>query len=113
MLDKHKETVPLAELIETMRIGRSELISFKIAANEAAEIYGFPLSTAALRIIDDIKKYNKIGGLKKELEKLYLQKYTINQACSRQSQALINLAKLQKLWNNRRSDNIIEQPFGK
>jgi hypothetical protein len=30
LLDKHKDTVPLAGLIEAMHIGKSELISFKI-----------------------------------------------------------------------------------
>ena len=49
---------------------------------------------ATLRLIEDIKKYNKINGLKEELSALYLQKYTLDQAYSRQSQALINLAKL-------------------
>jgi hypothetical protein len=39
LLYKHKETVPLAELIEAMHIGKNELISFKIAINEAVETY--------------------------------------------------------------------------
>jgi hypothetical protein len=50
--------------------------------------------TATLRLIDDIKKYNKINGLKEELSTLYLQKYTLDQACSHQNQSLIALAKL-------------------
>jgi hypothetical protein len=54
-----------------------------------------PPFTATLRLIDDIKKYNKIDGLKKQSSKLYLQEYTLNAACSSQSQALITLAKLQ------------------
>jgi hypothetical protein len=49
--------------------------------------YNLPHLTATLRLIDDIKKYNKIDGLKKELSALYLQKYTLNEACSRQSQS--------------------------
>ncbi|MFL6409136.1 MAG: hypothetical protein ACJ71F_18990, partial [Nitrososphaeraceae archaeon] len=44
---KYKEVIPLANIIWDLHIGRSELISFKIAVNEAAEIYGFPRSTAA------------------------------------------------------------------
>jgi hypothetical protein len=52
LLDKHKETVPLAELIEAMHIGKSELISFKIAVNEAVETYGFTPSAAALHVIN-------------------------------------------------------------
>jgi len=49
---------------------------------------------ATLRLIDDIKNYNKINGLREELSTLYLQKYTLDQACSCQSQSLIALAKL-------------------
>jgi hypothetical protein len=67
LLDKHKDTVPLAGLIEAMHIGKSELISFKIAVNEAAETYGFPRSTAALHVISLIKDHNKKAQLKKEL----------------------------------------------
>jgi hypothetical protein len=54
LLDKHKETVPLAELIEAMHIGKSELISFKIAVNEAAETYGLTPSAAALHVREKI-----------------------------------------------------------
>jgi hypothetical protein len=94
-IDKHKETLPLAELIENMHIARSELISFNIAVNEAAELYGFPSSTAAFHVINNMRDYNKNGQVKRELSALYLHKYTINEACSRQSQALITLARLQ------------------
>jgi hypothetical protein len=92
---KYKETIPLADLIETMHIGKSELISFKIAINEAAELYGFPRSTAAVYVLNNLRDYNKRGQLKKELSSLYLQKFAINEACSRQSQSLITLARLQ------------------
>jgi hypothetical protein len=78
-----------------MHIGRSELISFKIAVNEAAELYGFPPSTAAFHVINNLRDYSKKEQLKKELSALYLQKYIINEICSRQSQALITLARLQ------------------
>jgi hypothetical protein len=56
--------------------------------------YNLPFVSATLRLIDDIRKYNKINGLKKELDALTLQKYTLNEICSRQSQSLVNLAKL-------------------
>jgi hypothetical protein len=94
-LAKHKETLPLAELIENMHIGRSELISFKIAVNEAAETYGFPRSTAAFHVINNIRDYNKRGRLKMELSALNFQKYAINEFCSRHSDAIMGLVKLQ------------------
>jgi hypothetical protein len=92
--DKNKEIIPLAVLIQTMHIGKNELISFKIAVNEAAELYGFPRSTAAVYVLNNLRDYNKIGALKKELSALCLQKYMLVQACERQSQSLIALAKM-------------------
>jgi hypothetical protein len=77
-----------------LQIGIDELIAFKAGINQAAKHYNLPPLTATLQLIDDIKKYNKIDGLKKEVAALYLQKYALDQACSRQSQSLINLAKL-------------------
>jgi hypothetical protein len=72
-----------------------ELITFKVAINEAAKLYDLPFLTAALQLVNDIKTYNKMDGLKKELSALYLQKYTINEFCSRHSQSIMALLKLQ------------------
>ena len=88
-----KKLMSLAQIIWDLH-GKSELISFKIAVNEAAELYGFPRSTAAVYVLNNLRDYNKKGQLKKELSALYLQKYTIEQSCSSQSQALITLANL-------------------
>jgi hypothetical protein len=87
--------LPLAQKIVVMNIDISELIALDTAVNEIARVHNLPLSVAAFRLFRDIRDYNKIGGLKKELSGLYLRKFTIDEACSRQSQALITLAKLQ------------------
>jgi hypothetical protein len=58
-------------------------------------MYNLPFVSETLRLIDDIKRYNKINGLKKELNALCFQKYTLSEACSSHNQALITLAKLQ------------------
>ncbi len=93
-ISKFKDVVPLTEDIAAWGIGIDELLAAKIGINQAAIHYNLPPLAATLRLIDDIKKYNKINGLKEELSALYLQKYTLDQACSHQSQALITLAKL-------------------
>jgi hypothetical protein len=77
-----------------LRISKSELISFKIAVCEAAETYGLTPSAAALHVINIMKDYIKKGQLKKELSALYLQKYTVEQLCLRQSQAIMALTNL-------------------
>ena len=56
---KYKEIIPLAQLIYDMRIDKSELISFKVAVNQAAEMYRLTTSAAALQVIDFIKDNNK------------------------------------------------------
>jgi hypothetical protein len=80
-----------------MHIGKSELISFKIAVNEAAELYGFPRSTAAVYVLNNLRDYNKKGQLKKELSELTLQKYAIERYLSNRSQVMMTLMNLQSL----------------
>jgi vacuolar-type H+-ATPase subunit I/STV1 len=93
--DKYKGIIPLAQLIWDLHISKNELISFKIAVNEAVETYGLTPSAAALHVINLIKDQNKKGQLKKELSSLYLQKYAINEFCSRHSQTIMALMNLQ------------------
>jgi hypothetical protein len=99
---KYKEIIPLAQLIYDMRIDKSELISFKVAVNQAAQIYGLTPSAVAVRVINIVSDYNKKGQLEHELSKLSLQKYAINKFCSSRSQVMNALANL-------RSHGITEQ----
>jgi hypothetical protein len=82
--DKYKEIIPLAQLITDLLIGKSELISFKVLVNEAAETYDLPHSSAAFHVLNNLRDYNEVGALKKELQRLLLQKYALDHACSRQ-----------------------------
>ena len=92
--DKYREIIPLAQIIYDLHIDKSELISFKVAVNEAAETYGLSPSVAALRVINVISDYNKKGHLKHELRELNLQKYAINEFCSSHSLVINALANL-------------------
>jgi hypothetical protein len=91
---KYRDILPLIEEIAAWGIGIAELLALKVGINQAAKHYNLPPLAATLQLIEDIKKYNKINGLKEELSALYLEKYTLDQACSRQSQTLIALVKL-------------------
>jgi hypothetical protein len=71
-----------------------KMIGLDIGIKEAAKAYNMSFCNPTLRLIDDIKTYNKINGVKRELDRLSLQKYALDQACSRQSQSLVALAKL-------------------
>src|SRR5919197_1115599 len=79
-IDKYKEILPLAQLIWDLHISKSELISFKIAINEAADTYSLTHSAAALDVINLTIDHNKKGQLKKELSALYLQTHLIKPA---------------------------------
>jgi hypothetical protein len=48
-------------------IGIDQLLPLKVGINQAAKHYNLSPLAATLRLIDDIKKYNKINGLKEEL----------------------------------------------
>ena len=96
-MSKFKDVLPLTEDIAALGIGINELLAFKIGINEAAKYYNLPFASAAMRLIDDIKRYNKIDGLKKELSTLYMQKYTVNQFCFSQNKSMRALINLQSL----------------
>jgi GTP1/Obg family GTP-binding protein len=93
-ISKYKDVVPFTEEIVALGIGINDLLAFKIVINQAAKYYNLPFISATMRRIEDIKTYNKINDLKKELSALQLQKYALSEACSRQSQSLITLANL-------------------
>jgi hypothetical protein len=92
---KYKEIIPLAQLIWDLHIGKNELISFKIAVCEAAELYGFPRSTAAVYVLNNMRDYNKIGGLKKELNNLLTQVFAVKEVCFRQNKSMMTMLNLQ------------------
>jgi hypothetical protein len=91
---KYKDVIPFTEEIVAFGIGIEELIGLEIGIKEAAKMYNLPFFHSALQLIDDIKTCNKINGLGRELDRLSLQKYALDQACSCQSQSLIALSKL-------------------
>jgi hypothetical protein len=91
---RYKDVIPFTEEIVAFGIGIQELIGLEVAIKEAAKMYNLPFFASTMKLIEDVKSYNKIGGLKRELQRLSLQKYALDQACSRQNQSLINLAKL-------------------
>jgi hypothetical protein len=70
-------------------------MAFDTAVNEIARQYGLPPSVAALRLFNDIKDYNKIGGLKKEVSRLCQQIFVVNGICANQNKAMMAMINLQ------------------
>jgi hypothetical protein len=92
-MSKFKELIPFTEEIAALGISINELLALDIGINEA-KYYNLPFLSAARRLIEDIKACNRINGLKRELDRLSLQKYALDQACSHRSQSLANLVNL-------------------
>ena len=57
-------------------------------------MYNLPMDTAGYRVIEDIRDYNKLGGMKKELSNTCMQVCMINQISARQNKAIMALVKL-------------------
>jgi hypothetical protein len=70
-------------------------MAFDIAVNEIARQYGLPPSVAAFRLIRDIKDYNNMGGVKKELSRLCQQIFVVNGICANQNKAMMAMINLQ------------------
>jgi hypothetical protein len=105
-MSKYKDIVPLTEGIAALGVGINELLAVEMGIKEAAKYYNLPYVSAAMQLIEDIKTLNKINGLKREVDRLSLQKSLLDQACSRQSQSLVALAKLKS--NGITEDTILE-----
>ena len=93
-IDRYKQIHPLAEKIVAMRINTAGLLALDAAVSETADQYGIPISRAAFRVINDIRDYREIGGLKKRLAALCAQVQAVKEVCSHQNQAMVALVKL-------------------
>jgi hypothetical protein len=94
LIDRYKDILPLAEKIVPLRINTAGLLALDAAVNDAVEIYNLPVYSAAFQVINDIRDYNKLGGLKKHLAALCAQVHVVKEVCSHQNQAMVALVKL-------------------
>jgi hypothetical protein len=78
-----------------MGIDIDKLLVFSVAVDEKAEIYNMSISAAAYRVIEEIENYNRVGGLNKEISRLAVQIYAMNEICAPRSKAVTSLLKLQ------------------
>jgi hypothetical protein len=63
----NKDLLPLAEQIMRLRIGIGQLLAFHSAVYEKADIERIPLDKAAYKVVEDIRDYSQLGGLKKSI----------------------------------------------
>ena len=100
MLEKRmsgdRQVIPLLQRIRSMGIGIDKLLPFSLAVNEKARTCNLPISAAAYRVIVDIENYNRIGGMNKEITRLAVQIFGMNEICAPRNKAITSLLKLQR-----------------
>jgi hypothetical protein len=79
----------------TMNIDISELLALDAEVNQISKQYNLPPSVAALRLFNEIRNYNKIWGLKKEVSRLCQQIFVFNGVCANQNKAMRAIVKMQ------------------
>jgi len=94
-MSEDRQVLPLLQRIRAMGIDIEKLSTFSIAVDETAQKYNLSISAAAYRVIEDIKNYNRIGGLKNEISRLFAQRYAMNEVCAPRNKAITSLLKLQ------------------
>jgi hypothetical protein len=90
-----RQVLPLLQQIQSMGIGIDKILPFSLAVNEKARTCNLPISAAAYRVIEDIENYNRIGGMNKEITRLAVQIFGMNQICAPRNKAITALLKLQ------------------
>ena len=94
-LEEGMKVLPLAQKIVALNIDIKQLLVFDNIVNQLAKQYNLPPYVAALRLFNEIRDYDKIGRLKKEVSRLCQEIFVVNGICANQNQAFAALVKLQ------------------
>ena len=91
---KVKDLLPLAEQIMRLKVGIGELLAFRSVVYEKADVERIPLDTAAYKVVEDIRDYSQLGGLKKEQDRVQQQIYMFNALMANKQQAIMALLRV-------------------
>jgi hypothetical protein len=94
---KYKEVIPLAQKIVAMNIDINELLVFDNAVQGISKQYNLPPSVAAFRLFNEIKDYNKIGGMKSEISRQCQQLIVVDGIYTNRNKAMRAMLNLQCL----------------
>jgi hypothetical protein len=78
-----------------MNIDIKQLLVFDNIVNQLAKQYSLPTYVAAFRLFNEIRDYDKIGGLKKEVSRLSQQVFVVNGVWANQKKAMMAMINLQ------------------
>jgi hypothetical protein len=96
-LEEVKDTLPFAERLLQYGVGISEVVAFKLAVDEKADMESISRGAAAYRVIEELRDYSQLGGLKKEQNRLQQQIFMFNMIMTTRQQAFVSLMRLQAL----------------
>ncbi len=94
---RYKEVLPMCEQIVCLRICIEELLAFHTAVCEKSEMLNISRESAAYRVIEDIRDYEKLGGTKKQLNDISMQIFMMNQILGRKNYAVNAMMELQSV----------------
>ena len=94
-LQEGMKALPLAQKIVALNIDIKQILVFDTTVNQLAKQYNLPPNIAALRLFNEIKDYDKIGGLKKEVSRLSQQIFIVNGVWANQNKAMVAMINLQ------------------
>jgi hypothetical protein len=77
-LEVVKDTLPYAEQLLQYGVGISEVLAFMLAVEEKADMERISRGAAAYKVIEELRDYSQLGGLKKEQNRLQQQIFMSN-----------------------------------
>lgn len=87
----------MCEQVVRARIGLPELLAFRTAVLKKTEKDNLSRQAAAYRVMEDVKYYEKIRGLKNEISRMVVQQYAIGQITAPREKAIGTLMRPQAL----------------
>jgi hypothetical protein len=83
-----------AEQLLQYGVGISEILAFMLTVDEKANMESISRGAAAFKIIEDIREYSQLGGLKKEQNRLQQQIFMSNVIVASRYASLMRLQAL-------------------
>jgi hypothetical protein len=96
-LEEVKDALPFAEQLLQYEVGINEVLAFKLAVDEKADMGGISIWAAAYKVIEGIRDYSQLGGLKKEQNRLQQQIFMSIMIMATRQQTFVSLMRLQAL----------------
>ena len=96
-LEEVKDTLPFAEQLLQYGVDINEVMAFMLAVDEKAGTEGISRGAAAFKVIEELRDYSQLGGLKKEQNRLQQQIFMSNMIVTTRQQAFVSLMRLQAL----------------